>query len=206
MVISFVRTVILYFAVILAMRVMGKRQIGEMQPFELVVTLMLSDLAAVPMQNTGIPLLSGILPICALLILELTISYISLKSKRLRRVFIGSPSILIREGKLIEEALSRNRINLDDILEELRKKDMEKIEDVGIAILETDGTLSVFPNNGVPLPHTLISDGRLIGENLKKCGLSRKELEKMLGTTRPEDVFLATYTKKDGLSVQKKEK
>ena len=206
MVISFVRTVILYFAVILAMRVMGKRQIGEMQPFELVVTLMLSDLAAVPMQNTGIPLLSGILPICALLILELTISYISLKSKRLRRVFIGSPSILIREGKLIEEALTRNRINLDDILEELRKKDMEKIEDVGIAILETDGTLSVFPQNAVPLPVTLISDGRLIAKNLKKSGLSKKELEKMLKSTRLEDVFLATYTKKNGLSVQKKEK
>ncbi len=206
MILSFVRTVILYFAVILSMRVMGKRQIGELQPFELVVTLMLSDLAAVPMQNTGIPLLSGLLPIVALLILEIVFSYVSLKSKKLRTVIIGRPSIIIRDGAPVEAEMRRLRVNIDDLLEELRKKDIESVEEVAVAILETDGTLSAFPKSGGPLPYTLISDGRIITKNIEKCGLSEKALRKMLGGTAPKDVFLATYTKKGGLSVQKKEK
>ncbi len=205
MILSFVRTVILYFAVILSMRIMGKRQIGELQPFELVVTLMLSDLAAVPMQNTGIPLLSGLLPILALLILEIIFSYVSLKSKRLRTIFLGHPSIIIRDGVPVETEMRRLRVNIDDLLEELRKKDMESVDEVAVAILETDGTLSAFPKNGAPLPYTLISDGRIITKNLEKCGISEKTLGKMLNGADPKSIFLATYTKKGGLSVQKKE-
>lgn len=205
MILSFVRTVILYFAVILSMRIMGKRQIGELQPFELVVTLMLSDLAAVPMQNTGIPLLSGLLPIFALLILEIIFSYVSLKSKKFRQMIIGRPSVIIRDGVPVEAEMRRLRVNIDDLLEELRKKDMESIDEVAVAILETDGTLSAFPKGGAPLPYTLISDGRIITKNLEKCGISEKALRKMLGGTDPKSIFLATYTKKDGISVQKKE-
>lgn len=207
MIISFARTIILYFAVILAMRVMGKRQIGELQPFELVVTLMLSDLAAVPMQETGIPLLSGLVPICALLILEVILSYISLKSKRVRGFLLGQPAILIRDGKLHEQEMRRLRVNIDDIEDELRKKDIKCVADVEIAILETDGSISAFPKqDGDTLPYTLISDGRIIDKNLKKCGITHKKLRSMLGDKAPEDIFLATYAKQGGLSYQEKEK
>ncbi len=207
MIISFVRTIILYFAVILAMRVMGKRQIGELQPFELVVTLMLSDLAAVPMQETSIPLLSGLLPICALLILEVVLSYISLKSKRARGFLLGRPAILIRGGKLDEAEMRRLRVNIDDIEDELRKKDIKSVADVEIAILETDGSISAFPmSGGDSLPYTLISDGRVIDENLKKCGISRKKLQSMLGGKAPKDIFLATFTVENGIEIQEKEK
>lgn len=207
MIISFARTIILYVAVILAMRIMGKRQIGELQPFELVVTLMLSDLAAVPMQETGIPLLTGLVPIAALLILEILLSYISLKNKRARAFLLGRPAILIRGGVLNEKEMRRLRINIDDIEDELRKKDIESVSDVEIAILETDGNISAFPMAGnTSLPYTLISDGRIIEENLKKCGISKEKLKKMLKGTDPSDVFLATYRKEDGLSMQKKER
>ena len=206
MIISCIRTVILYVAVILAMRVMGKRQIGELQPFELVVTLMLSDLAAVPMQETGIPLLVGLLPILVLVILEVIFSYISLKSKRARGFLLGRPSILIRGGKLNEQEMRRLRVNIDDIEDELRKKDIKSIGEVEIAILETDGSISAFPmQNGDSLPYTLISDGRIIDKNLQKCGLDRKKLQSLLGSARPENVLWASYSKKDGLSYQKKD-
>lgn len=206
MIISCVRTVILYFAVILAMRFMGKRQIGELQPFELVVTLMLSDLAAVPMQEAGIPLLVGLLPISVLAILEVVLSFIALKSKRARGFLLGRPAILIRSGKLNEQEMRRLRVNIDDIEDELRKKDIRSIGEVEIAILETDGSISAFPIKGEDtLPYTLISDGRIIDENLKKCGISQNKLQKLLGNTKPEDVLWAAYTKKDGLSYQEKD-
>lgn len=207
MIISFARTIILYFAVIIAMRIMGKRQIGEMQPFELVVTMMLSDLAAVPMQDTGIPLLSGLIPIFALVFLEVVLSFISLKSKRARSFLLGKPAILIRSGKIDRAEMSRLRVNLDDLEDELRKKDIKSVDEVEYAILETDGNLSVFPySESGPLPYTIISDGRIIRENLQKCGLSQKKLHSLLQGTPPHEVMLATYTKQDGLSVQKKEK
>lgn len=206
MIIAVVRTVILYFAVILAMRIMGKRQIGELQPFELVVTLMLSDLAAVPMQETGIPLLVGLFPILVLVILEIILSYISLKSKRARGFLLGRPAILIRGGKLNEQEMRRLRINIDDVEDELRKKDIRSIGEVEIAILETDGSLSAFPmSDSDTLPYTLISDGRIIDENLKKCNLTKEKLQKLLGDKKPEKVLWAVYTKKNGLSYQEKD-
>lgn len=207
MIIAFVRTIVLYFTVIVAMRVMGKRQIGELQPFELVVTLMLSDLATIPMQETGIPLLSGLLPIVTLTVLEITLSFFSLKSKRARAFLIGRPSILIRNGKLDEKEMQKLRINLDDILDELRKKDIRSVDEVAIAILETDGSISAFPqSDGGSIPYTLISDGRILTQNLHKCGIREKDLQKMLGGKKPQDIFLASYTPQDGLTVQEKKK
>ena len=207
MIVAAIRTVLLYFIVILVMRVMGKRQIGELQPFELVVTLMLSDLATIPMQETGVPLLAGIVPIFILAALEILLSYLSLKSKRARAFLLGRPSILIRNGVLDEKEMRQLRVNLDDILDELRKKDIASVDEVAIAIVETDGSISAFPkSDGSTVPYTLISDGRIISENLKKCNISEKKLREMLGSKKPEDIFLATYTKKDGISVQEKKK
>ena len=207
MIISFVRSILLYFSIILAMRVMGKRQLGELQPFELVVTLLLSDLAAVPMQETGIPLLQGLVPILTLVVLEISLSFFSMKSKRLRAFLIGHPVILIRGGNLVQKELRRLRITIDDIEDAVREQGMEGVDAVEMAILETDGKISAFPKAEFsPIPFALIRDGRIIGANLKKCALSRKDLEKMLGGKRPEDVFLATFTKENGLSVQEKDK
>ncbi len=207
MIVAAIRTAFLYFVVIIAMRIMGKRQIGELQPFELVVTLMLSDLATIPMQETGVPLLAGIVPILMLASLEILLSFISLKSKRTRAFLLGRPSILIRNGVLDEKEMRHLRVNLDDILDELRKKDIRSVDEVAVAILETDGSISAFPkSDGGSVPYTLISDGRIISENLKKCNISEKKLREMLGGKKATDIFLATYTEKDGLSAQEKEK
>lgn len=222
MIIAFFRTIILYIAVMACMRLMGKRQLGEMQPFELVVTIMISDFASVPMQNTGVPLINGLVPILTLSVLEIFFSFVVLKSKRARTVLIGRPSILIRNGEIDMEELSRLRFSIDDLIEEVRKKDLNDISDVEIAILETDGGFSVIPKAEArtatlsdlniagdedELPCEIILDGRRINENMKKCGISEKRLRKMLGQmgyTDIGEIAVATYTQKDGLTVKRK--
>lgn len=222
MIIAFFRTIILYIAVMACMRLMGKRQLGEMQPFELVVTIMISDFASVPMQNTGVPLINGLVPILTLSVLEIFFSFVVLKSKRARTVLIGRPSILIRNGEIDMEELSRLRFSIDDLIEEVRKKDLNDISDVEIAILETDGGFSVIPKAEArtatlsdlnisgdedELPCEIILDGRRINENMKKCGMSEKRLRKMLGQmgyTDIGEIAVATYTQKDGLTVKRK--
>ncbi len=179
------RTIILYFAVVIVLRLMGKREIGQLQPTELVVALMVADLAAIPMQNTGIPLINGLLPILVLLILESAIAYLNLKSERARALFCGIPSILIRRGKIDAAELSRQNYNLNDLVEQLRSKGYANIGAVEYAVLETNGQLSVLPKAqrrpvnpadlGInpayeDLPVTLILDGRLNRTNLERIG------------------------------------
>lgn len=195
MLISFVRTLILYFLIVSIMRLMGKRQIGELQPSELVVALVIADLAAVPMADVGIPLLYGIIPILTLFICEELLSYISLKSQRARGIICGTPSILIEKGVIVQKELNRLRYNLNDLLEQLRLKDYHNLEDVEYAILETCGKLSVIPKldktpitagdmniqlNYTGLPATLIIDGRINSENLKLMGLDEAWLNEQL--------------------------
>ncbi|HHY05785.1 MAG TPA: DUF421 domain-containing protein, partial [Clostridia bacterium] len=127
------------------MRLMGKRQIGELQPFELVIAIMISELAAVPMADTEIPLLDGIIPILTLLLAQVSLAYLSLKNERARAVICGRPSILIEKGTIIESELRRLRINLNDLLEQLRVKNFTNIADIDYAILETNGQMSVIP-------------------------------------------------------------
>lgn len=223
MIISFVRTIILYFAVVFSMRLMGKRQIGELQPFELVVTIMISDLATIPMQESGIPLLNGLVPIATLTVMEIVLSYVNLKSKRMRGFLIGRPTFIIRNGRLDERALKSLRVNLDDIMDELRKKDIMNINDVEIAIVETDGSISAFPKapkrpltpedmniqvENEEMPYTIISDGKTIPENMEKSGITDKNLRKLLNSEKVDvqDILVATYTQKDGLSYQLKER
>ncbi len=147
MIIAFVRTIILYISVMLAMKLMGKRQLGEMQPMELIVTIMISDMASVPMQNTGIPLLNGIVPIFTIAFLEIFFSFLALKSKKSKEILVGKPSILIKNGKVNKKEMESLRFTLDDLKEEIRKKDIQNIEDVALAILETDGGFSAFPKD-----------------------------------------------------------
>jgi len=146
MLVMFFRALILYALVVTGIRIMGKRQVGELQPFELVVTIMIAELASVPMENTGTPLLNGIVPILALLLAEVFISYITLKSERARTIVCGSPSIVIQNGKIVQRELARLRYNVNDLLEQLREKNIVNVSDVEFAILETNGQLSVIPN------------------------------------------------------------
>lgn len=222
MVIVVIRTIILYALVIIALRLMGKREIGQLQPFELVVILMISDLAAIPSENVGIPLLSGVIPILVLLLASVTLAYITLKSEKARSIVCGTPSILIERGKILEEELRKNCYNLTDLLEELRIKNVPNIADVEFAILETNGQLSVFPKSQkrptIPedfniktkyegLPLTIIMDGKLNHKNLQQAGRDlnwlHKELKKQ-AIDKIEKVLLASFDSSGTLYVQTK--
>jgi len=188
---------------------MGKRQIGQLQPSELVVALVIADLAAVPMANVGIPLINGIIPIITLFIMEELLSFIAMKSEKARGLICGKPSIIILHGTIIEAELRRVRYNINDLLEQLRLKNFSNLEDVDYAILETSGQLSVFPkpeNKPVTvkdmniklknqhLPVTVIIDGRTISDNLYKIGLSDNWLLYELRKNKiksAKDVFFA---------------
>ena len=223
MTISVIRTFILYIAVMLGIRIMGKRQIGELQPSELVITIMFGNLAAVPMQETGIPLINGIAPIITLVFIEVILSAISLKNKRFRRFISGSPSIIIRNGEIDLEEVRRLRMSTDDIMEALRSKDIVNIEDVQTAILDTDGEICIVPKAAkravTPedlglspkeenMPYTLISDGRIIKDNLSKINKSEKWLRDELSKHKLRlcDVLLADYTRDGKFTFKKKEK
>ena len=224
MLLTVIRTLILFVAVLILLRVMGKRQIGEIQPYELVVIIMISELAAIPMENTGIPLLNGLIPIFVLVAAQVTLSYISLKSSKARGVICGRPSIVIEDAVINEDELRRLRYNINDLLEQLRTKDVFDISDVEFAILETSGQISVIlksqrrpvqpedldiepPFEGLPL--TLIIDGRLIEENLVKANKTVGWLLDRLtqsGVKRIQDVLLASLDSHGELYYQLKDK
>lgn len=196
MVLVIIRTLILFATTVIFLRIMGKRQIGQLQPYELVVIIMISELAAIPMQNTGIPLLNGLVPIFVLFTSEVTLSFIAMKSERARGVICGKPSILIENAKIMESELRRLRYNINDLLEQLREKDVTDISSVEYAILETGGQLSVILKSDqrplkpkdmsiIPpqeeLPISLIIDGHIIAQNLKLKNLSMDWLKNELG-------------------------
>ena len=139
MITALCRTVILYFLIMIGLRLMGKRQIGELEPSELVLTMMISDLATVPMQDFGIPLVNGVIPIVTLLAMSMLLSCVSLRNVRFRTLICGKPAIIIRNGKLQQDAMRHNRLTLDELFEELRTQGVTDISDVKYAILETGG-------------------------------------------------------------------
>ena len=217
MILAYVRTVILYLVLIASVRIMGKRQIGQMEPTEFVVAMLIADLAAVPMQDGAIPLLSGIVPLLTVLGLELTVSFLVMKSLRLRRCLCGRPVILIDNGRVLQDNLRRTRITLEELLSHLRQKDVLDIGSVQYAILETDGNLSVFPypqmkpaaarEAGIPvkgqsLPITVINDGTLSREALKQAGKDTVWLNKTLGKrkARQETTLLLTVDGEDNVT------
>ena len=212
MILSYIRTIILYLALIAGMRLLGKRQIGQLEPSEFVLAMLIADLASIPMQNNGIPLLSGLVPIVTILSLELTLSGLTMASVKFRRLLCGKPVILIENGHLDQENLRKVRVSLDELTAKLRLKDVLDLTAVQYAILETDGSLSVFPfpkdrpatakAAGIPvekqyLPVTVIEDGYLSRENLQKTGKDdlwlRSVLENPHATT--EGTFLLTVDK-----------
>lgn len=208
---AFFRTVILYTALITGLRLTGKRQIGELEPNELVLTMLLSDLAAVPMQDFGIPLLSGLLPIAVILCMSMLLSYLSLRSVRFRNLVCGEPAVIIRQGRISQQAMSHNRLTIDELMEELRCQGVTDLTTVKYAVLETSGQLSVllYPQEqpltpqqaGITtaddlfLPAVIINDGRLLKENLRAAGYEDKWLHNQLkkyGCRSAKDVFLLT--------------
>ena len=195
MLLSYIRTVILYLVLIAVIRLMGKRQIGEMEPAEFVVTMLVANLASIPMQDGGIPLFSGLVPILTVLGMELVLAYVSLRSTWIRKLLCGKPVILIENGNILQNNLRKTRITLDELAGHLRLKDVLDIKGVQYAILETNGDLSVFPypkerpasakEAGVQvkkqyLPITLVADGVVMRENMKKADKDDAWLEKVL--------------------------
>ena len=183
MIISYSRTVILYLVLILSVRMMGKRQIGQMEASEFVVTMLAANLASIPMQDAGIPLYSGLMPILIVMGAELVLSGLVLRSMTLRRLLCGKPVILIDNGKILQENLRRTRVSLDELTGHLREKDVLDLTSVQYAILETDGNLSVFtyPERGCHyLPVTVIQDGWFSRENLRRSGRDERWLSDVL--------------------------
>jgi len=214
LILAYIRTVILYLVMIVSIRLMGKRQIGQMEASEFVVAMLVADLAAVPIQDNAIPLLSGIIPLLTVLGLELTLSFLILKSIRLRRILCGKPVILIDNGTVLQDNLRKTRLTMDELMSHLRQKDILDLEAVQYAILETDGNLSVFPYpQRLPasasdanirvgrqsLPITIINDGRLSMDALKQAGKDMVWLRKILGSrrARQDNTLLLSVDKED---------
>lgn len=223
MIIAFLRTVILYLLIIAGIRLMGKKQVGELEPTELVLAMLISDLAAVPMQDFGIPLLFGVVPIVALLCITMALSVLTMRSLRLRLLLCGRPSILIEHGKLLQQELSRTRMTTDELTEELRLQGVTDLSTVKYAILETSGRVSVLlyadrqPATGRDLgltpeepglPLTIIENGQLYPDNLRRRGLDRAWLDKQLasrGVRSPREVFLLTVDEQQAVYFARKE-
>lgn len=204
-----IKTVIIYFFAMLIMRMMGKRQAGELQPFELIIAVMIAEVAATPMDSPGTPISYGIVPIVMLLVLHNGIAFLSLKSEKLRAFFSGKPSIVIYKGIVVRHELKRLSYNINDLLEQLRAKDVMNLADVHYAVLETNGNLSVMlkPEKRGVTPedmklspsnpgfcYDLIIDGRLKPDNLERLGFKENQLMAFLGKNRIKrikDVFLA---------------
>lgn len=225
MIVIIVRTLILYTIVIFSLRIMGKRQIGELQPSELVVAIMISDVATVPMEGLDIPLLSGIIPVLTLLWAEVTMSFVSIKSRAVRRFIVGEPSVIIYNGVICEKELLRQRFNLNDLLEELRVIGCFDISDVYVAVLETSGKLSVIPKDSARavtvedlglkevrregLPYTVILDGKLNHGEMKRLGKSEREILceiRKHGADKIGEVFIASIDAEGEMFIQLKEK
>lgn len=209
MLISFFRAVILLALINIVMRLMGKRQIGQLQPSELVITILLSEIAATPMQDNDIPLSNTVVAVFVLVGLEIVTSFLSLKSAKVRTALEGKALVIIRNGVIDVPQLKRLRLNLDDIAEAMRQKNVFDIGDIQYAIAETDGSMSVLlkpekrtttgeysnsipPNNG--LPCTVISDGKVVKSNFKDCGMTDEKLAAHLKSRsmKLSDVFLMT--------------
>ncbi|MBQ7935880.1 MAG: DUF421 domain-containing protein [Clostridia bacterium] len=210
MAVSVFRSIILYLAVVLAVRIMGKRQIGELQPSELVITIMISELAALPLQDLNMPLIWGIMPMFLMVGFELLMSLIALKSMKFRGIFYGRPVLLIYQGTVNQYELLRTRVSMEDIMEAMRGSGLLKVEDIQMAVLETNGTISVIPKpqaapptaedlgiaveetGGIPM--ILVMNGYKVEKNLKLKNIGERDLDHILRgyQIKLEDVFMLT--------------
>lgn len=209
MIISIIRTVILYAFVVFSVRIMGKRQISDMQPSELVITLIISEIAAIPMQNTSQPLISGVIPVLVLVALEIIASVIMMKSGKFRKLVCGSPIVVIRDGEILQNEMRRLRLTTEDLCVQLRQQNIFSIEDVQYCIVETNGKVSVLekPQSRQPsakdfgieisdnkIETVVVSDGQILDNSLKLCRKSKNDVIEILKkeNTKLSDVFIMT--------------
>ena len=194
MAVTLLRTLILYIVIMVAMRIMGKRQVGDMQPSDLVVSLLISEIAAMPIDNIDRPIIIGIIAVFLLVFLETALACISLKSGKLRRVVNGAPVIIINRGKVNRASLKRLRITTDELLETLRSQGFFDISTVQYAIIEPNGQLSVLEKSGGSLAVPVICDGKMQTHFMESAGISKHEVNSALKKRgiSAEDVFIMT--------------
>lgn len=223
MLIVFTRVLILYATVLFFLRILGKRQVSTLQPYELVTIILLADVAAIPMATTGTPLVNGLVGLFALLVASYTVSYITMKNTRLRAAISGRPTIIIANGRIIEDAMKELRYTINDLLEQMRVMGYPNVQDVEFGVLETNGQLSIVPKSqkrpvnpedlglstqyeGLPTP--LIIDGEVDAQNLQRIGLDMNWLRGELarrGLQRPEQVLYAALDTRGNLYCQAKD-
>ncbi len=223
MAIIFVRTVILYFAILISMRIMGKRQLGEMEISEFIVAALIADLAATPLQDIGIPLLNGLVPIIIMFCFEIIIAGLNMRSVKLRKLTYGRPEIIVRGGKIIREAMQKNRFTLDELMQELRAQGLTDTAQVEYAVLETNGQLSIILKSGdqpvtasqmgvvgddVSYAHIIINEGRILDNNLELLGRDRRWLSNELkrqNLRSADEVYILTLSENGSVFCQAKE-
>ena len=222
MLITFFRSILIYIFVLIVMRLMGKREIGQLQPFELAIAIMIADLASIPMTDSGIPITNGIISILGLLLKHLVISFLNVKSIKAREIICGKPTILIYRGKIDEKALKKERFTINELEERLRGNNIFNLGDVEYAILETSGQVTVIQKpekrNTIPedfniipdyegIPYDLVVDGKIMEKNLQAIGKNyqwlKKQVEKF--NMKPEEALIVTYDAKGQIFCQKKE-
>lgn len=221
MLITLIRSIILYILVLIVMRLMGKREIGQLQPFELAIAIMIADLATIPMSDIGIPIINGIIPILGLLVMHLLISYINLKSMKIRGLICGKPSILIYRGRIDENVMRKERLTINELQERLRANNVNSISEVEYAILETSGQISVVEKpekrnlkpedfNLKPeyegITYDLVVDGVVMYDNLKILNKDYNWLKEELNkyNLKPENTLIATIDGKNEFFCQEK--
>jgi uncharacterized membrane protein YcaP (DUF421 family) len=205
------RTVFIYFIVLIMVRLMGKREIGQLSPFDFVVAIIIAEVAALPMESPEIPLLQGLFPLFILVALEIAFSFVALHSRRLRQVVCGAPQIVINKGQILRDEMRRSRYNLDDLMSQLREKGYPDPGDVAYAVLENSGRLSIIPwpekepvtrgdlqletQRPVGLPRILVADGEILHRNLAAAGVDETWLREELNRRGMslKDTFLVTY-------------
>ena len=222
MLISVIRTIILYVFIVFALRLMGKRQISDMQPSELVITLLLSDIAAVPMQNNSIPMSYGIIPMLILIAFEIILSVVMLKSQTFRSAICGKPVIIIEKGKLLQSAMRKLRMSTEDLFAQLRMQEIFHLEDIDYCIAETNGQLSILLKpDKQPLTTgdmkkagdssiecVVVNDGVYLENSMELCGISREEIAQYIkkNNISLEDIFIMTATNTGKFRIIRKEK
>ena len=210
MLVVFIRAVLLYFLIIAAVRLMGKRQIGELAPSELVITILLSNITTLPIEDRSLPMLTGIIPIVTLVCLEVFTSQLTLKSRKLRKLVSGEPKIIISRGKVNSGLLKELRFSVDDLMETLRQMSVFDISDVQLAVVETTGHVSVCTkedSKSKDPPLLVGADGELMPDALRSIGRDTKWARKMLHAKncRVEDIFIMTADRSGSFTVIRKE-
>ena len=216
------RTVIIYIVVTLAIRLMGKRQIGDMQPNELVITLLISEIAAIPLQDINQPVLLGIVAIFVLVFLEIIISILTMKIFKFRQLMSGKSAVIIKNGVIDQQTMRDVRMTVLDLIELLREKDVFDIKDVAFAVLEVNGSLSILKNSDAQtvtrkdmkisgkdeaLQLPVITDGKVIKESLKNLSMNYDKITSILKSKNksPENVFLMTVNRNGDYTIIDKE-